>query len=133
MNEDIKKMANLLRTGHTMLNQACPICNNPIFRNSDGLTFCPVCNREVIMYENASQKGSIKKEQDTKHENNLKIEEERDTQKNILLEESIEIIIQKINFMNQKLKSEMQIDLIEKYSRLLLRLYKLLNKIKNFR
>ena len=131
MNEDIKKMANLLRTGHTMLNQACPICNNPIFRNSDGLTFCPVCNREII-FEDAKQKNSELVEQNAKHNNDIKIKKESDSQQNLILKETIEIIVQKIDLLNQKMKSEMQIDLIEKYSRLLLILYKLLNKITNF-
>jgi len=128
MNEDIKKMANLLRTGHTMLNQACPVCNNPIFRNSDGLTFCPVCNREVIIYENAIQKNENNKGQKV-DQNNIEINNENESKKKMIIKESIEIINQKINFLNQKLKSETQIDLIDKYSRILLRLYKILNKI----
>ncbi len=33
--EEAKKMADLLRSGHTMLNLACPVCNNPLFRNKD--------------------------------------------------------------------------------------------------
>ncbi len=132
MKEDTKKMANLLRTGHTMLNQACPICNNPIFRNSEGLTFCPVCNREVIIYEDASQKSNDNIKQNVELKNNHVNKEESDSQKKLILKETIEIIIQKINYVNQKMKPETQIDLIEKYSRLLLRLYKLLNKIRIF-
>jgi len=130
MNEDIKKMANLLRTGHTMLNQACPLCNNPIFRNSDGLTFCPVCNREVIIYENTIQKNDNNTGQRV-DQNNIEVKNENNSKNKMIIKESIEIINQKINFLNQKLKSEIQIDLIDKYSRILLRLYKILNKITN--
>jgi len=44
-------MADLLRKGYTMLNQACPNCNNPIFRSRSGDMFCPSCNKPVVFSE----------------------------------------------------------------------------------
>ena len=54
-------MADLLRSGNTMLNMACPVCNNPLFRNKEGNTFCPTCNRNVVIIDNSVyQKDKIK-------------------------------------------------------------------------
>ena len=52
--EEAKKMAELLRSGHTMLNLACPVCNNPLFRNKDNEILCPICNKRVLVKENDS-------------------------------------------------------------------------------
>jgi uncharacterized Zn finger protein (UPF0148 family) len=55
--DDAKKMANLLKSGFTMLNLACPVCSNPIFRDKNENTFCPVCNRKVVIVnDNISNK-----------------------------------------------------------------------------
>ena len=42
MPEVIKKMAELLRSGATMLQDTCPVCNSPMFR-FEGNTFCVKC------------------------------------------------------------------------------------------
>ena len=130
MNEDIKKMAHLLRTGNSMLNHACPICNNPIFRKSDGLIFCPACNREVIIVDEIQGKNTnITKELIlTDNEENKKIDINKNNQQHI--NDVIEIINQKIYLLNQKMKSETQIDLIDKYSNILLKLFKILSNIR---
>ena len=52
--EEAKKMAELLRSGHTMLNLACPVCNNPLFRNKDNEILCPICNKRVLVKKNDS-------------------------------------------------------------------------------
>ena len=66
MNDEAKKMAQLLRSGNTMLNQACPVCNNPIFRNKDGKVFCPICNRELMFVNADNEKDFKNKEEITK-------------------------------------------------------------------
>jgi UPF0148 protein len=42
MNEQIKKMAELLRSGATMLQEVCPTCGSPLFRFEDRV-FCAKC------------------------------------------------------------------------------------------
>jgi UPF0148 protein len=42
MNDQVKKMAELLRSGATMLQDACPTCGSPLFR-FEGKTFCVKC------------------------------------------------------------------------------------------
>jgi uncharacterized Zn finger protein (UPF0148 family) len=44
---NIKKMANMLQSGATMLDDYCPKCNNILFRLKDQRIFCPVCELEV--------------------------------------------------------------------------------------
>ena len=121
--EEIKKMADLLRSGHTMLNLACPICNNPIFKNKAEELFCPVCNREVIMVNNDKQTVALPIEQRINKESLKPI--------NGLKSDVIEIITEKIDFLIQKLKKETQIDLIEKYLNLISKCYDIIEKEKS--
>lgn len=56
-NEDdkhIKKMAQLLRQGATMLDLTCPKCENLLFKLKDGKIFCPSCNQQVIRQSNTN-------------------------------------------------------------------------------
>ena len=120
--EDAKKMADLLRTGHKMLNLSCPICNNPIFQNKDGVSFCAICNRAVIMADSVSDKNIEEKEtilnKDTKQVNIP-----------IVL---ITVLTDKLNWITQKLEKENQLDIIEKYLKILFDLLNLLEKAKGF-
>lgn len=45
---DVKKMAELLRAGATMMAETCPDCKVPIFRLTSGEMICPGCERRVI-------------------------------------------------------------------------------------
>jgi UPF0148 protein len=49
-NQDVvKKMADLLRAGATMLSERCPICGLPLFRLKSGEVICPVHGRVYIV------------------------------------------------------------------------------------
>lgn len=121
--EDAKKMADLLRTGHKMLNLSCPICNNPIFQNKEGVSFCVICNREVIMADSVSDKNIEEKEtilnKNTKQVNIPSV--------------LITVLTDKLNWITQKLKKENQLDIIEKYLKILFDLLNLLEKAKGFK
>lgn len=43
-----KRMAELLKSGATMLNDYCPDCKVPLFKLRSGDIICPSCNRKVI-------------------------------------------------------------------------------------
>ncbi|MFX1592045.1 MAG: Sjogren's syndrome/scleroderma autoantigen 1 family protein [Promethearchaeota archaeon] len=119
-------MADLLRSGNTMLNIACPVCNNPLFRNKDNNTFCPTCNRNVLFInKNSFQDEAIKKtevnysEQENKHHN-----------RQIKLLYSLqETLLEKIEIITKKLKNETQLQLIKTYTKILLNCLEILNKI----
>ena len=44
---NIKRMADLLKSGATMLGYHCPECNSPLF-SVRGEIWCPRCNKQVI-------------------------------------------------------------------------------------
>ncbi len=46
--ENVKKMADLLRGGSTMLSHSCPDCKIPLFKLTDGDIICPGCGRKVV-------------------------------------------------------------------------------------
>ncbi len=118
--EDAEKMADLLRSGHKMLNLSCPICNNPIFQNKDGVSFCAICNREVIVANNISDKNVEEKEtilnKNTKQINIPSV--------------LISVLTDKLNWISKKLEKETQLDIIEKYLKIICDLLNLLEKAK---
>ena len=120
--EDAKKMADLLRTGHKMLNLSCPICNNPIFQNKDGVSFCAICNREVIMADSVSDKN-IEEKETILNKNNKQVN---------IPSVLITVLTDKLNWITQKLEKENQLDIIEKYLKILFDLLNLLEKAKGF-
>jgi len=49
VSEEIKRMADLLRSGATMLSEACPKCNAPLFKLPSGEVYCATCNQKVVI------------------------------------------------------------------------------------
>ncbi len=45
----IKKMSELLKSGATMLSEACPICSTPLFKLRSGEVICPVHGKVQIV------------------------------------------------------------------------------------
>ncbi|MFX0000684.1 MAG: Sjogren's syndrome/scleroderma autoantigen 1 family protein [Candidatus Hodarchaeota archaeon] len=124
INENIKKMADLLRSGSTMLNMACPVCNNPIFRNRDGNTFCPTCNRKVLIvndknHQNNRNKISYNKKQEIDNQDK-QIE---------ILNLLKDVLFEKIEIITNKLKKENHLQLIETYTKILINCFDILMKI----
>ncbi len=113
-------MADLLRSGHKMLNLSCPICNNPIFQNKDGVSFCAICNREIIVANSISDKNVEEKEtilnKNTKQINIPSV--------------LISVLTDKLNWISKKLEKETQLDIIEKYLKIICDLLNLLEKAK---
>jgi len=116
-------MAELLRTGNTMLNLACPICNNPIFRNKKGEVFCPICNRPVKIIENEIEAKTEKIQKKIRKTSKIDFSE---------LNYIKNVILSKLNHLAKKLSQEEQIDLIDKYISLMRKLLLLLNEMKNY-
>jgi UPF0148 protein len=53
---EVKKMAELLKSGATMLSETCPECGTPLFRKGKE-TFCPKCNKPVVIIQSAEQEA----------------------------------------------------------------------------
>ena len=121
--QDTKKMASLLRSGHKMLNLSCPVCNNPIFKKKNGEMFCPICDRPVIINDKLLNE-SIKSDKKLKNENN---DLGRVFDNNfIVLKKIISLKIQEIS---EIIKTENQIINIETYLNLLQKLLDLYERI----
>ena len=116
-------MADLLRSGYTMLNIACPVCNNPVFRNKEGEKFCPSCNRKVIIINDQITQNIEKREITPGNNRNDELISNKDVIKSLN-----EVIPKKMQWIIEKLKTETQLDLIKNYTDILSKLYDLLNK-----
>jgi uncharacterized Zn finger protein (UPF0148 family) len=121
-------MADLLRSGNTMLNMACPVCNNPIFRNRDGNTFCPTCNRNVLIVKDETYEGSTIKKSEPYHKEQMNILHSKKTE---LLNSLQEIMLEKIEIITKKLENETNSQVIETYTEILLNCLEILNKIQS--
>jgi len=124
VNENIKKMADLLRSGTTMLNMACPICNNPIFRNKDGTIFCPTCNRNVLITNNQNHSNER-----TEIYYNKELGTNKQNRQIEILSLLQDVLFEKLEMLTDKLKNETHLQLIETYTKVLLNFLDLLNKI----
>jgi len=127
INEDIKKMADLLRSGNTMLNMACPVCNNPVFRNKGGVSFCPVCDRKIVVVKNIPNQNSSRILKENTNFNGEQ-EEKKFSQFKKTLDMLKNVLFEKISWITQELKSETQLHLIETYSKILLNFFQILSK-----
>ncbi len=58
MSIEVKKMAELLKSGATMLSETCPECGTPLFRKGKE-TFCPKCNKPVVIIQSAEQETRL--------------------------------------------------------------------------
>jgi len=117
-------MADLLRSGYTMLNIACPVCNNPVFRNKEGEKFCPSCNRKVVVINDQITQNFEKRENASANNRNSEIISNKD-----IINSLNEVIPKKMQWIIEKLKTETQLELIKNYTDILSTLYDLLNKI----
>ncbi len=54
MGAEVKRMADLLRSGAVMLKETCPVCATPLFRLGKD-TFCAKCNRPVAIVKSAEE------------------------------------------------------------------------------
>lgn len=122
--QDTKKMASLLRSGHKMLNLSCPVCNNPIFKKKNGEMFCPICDRPVILNDKLLNE-SIKSDKKSKNEN-IDLGRVID---NVTLINLKKIISLKIQEISEIIKTENQILNIEPHLNLLQKLLDLYERI----
>lgn len=59
MTIEVKKMAELLKSGATMLSETCPECGTPLFRKGKE-TFCAKCNKPVVIIQSAEDETRLK-------------------------------------------------------------------------
>ena len=127
--DEAKIMAGLLRSGYTMLNLGCPVCNNPLFRKKNDDIFCPICNKKVIIKKEEAVSTNSKDAGKSAH--NKQDISRNEIEFKFNFNYLLGILEKKIDLISQKLEQETQIDLIEKYIKLLIKIYDFFNNLKN--
>lgn len=110
--EQFKRMADLLKSGATMLFEHCPECNSPLFKMGDEVR-CPKCNRRVVI---------VKSE-----------EEMLKAQGPPVLEAVEEVVLAKLQETVQQLKDEKDPDRLQKLGDLLTTWIGLVEKMKRLK
>jgi UPF0148 protein len=112
MSLDVKKMADLLKSGATMLSETCPECGTPLFRKGKE-TFCPKCNRPVVIIQSAEQETRLRAES--------------------ILDDSEQMLLSKIQEVNLAMKKENDPDRLLAYGNALASWLGSLEKLRTLR
>ncbi len=113
MESNVKKMAEALKSGATMLEEACPQCSSPLFKMPSGEIYCLTCNRKVILVK--SDEEVLKASTPTTL---------------ALLEETL---LKKLLELEKKIRVEENPEMLQGYLNLTLSYLKALEKIKTIR
>jgi UPF0148 protein len=109
---EVKKMAELLKSGATMLSETCPECGTPLFRKGKE-TFCAKCNKPVVIIQSAEDETRLK----------------ADT----ILETTEQTLMAKIQEVNLALKSETDPDKLVAYGNALSSWLSAIEKLRRLR
>ena len=114
LGEDVRRMADLLKSGATMLSDICPECGTPLFKVK-GETFCAKCNRPVVYTKATTVQGDVT------------------LSPSHLLDSVEQTIVKKINDANEILKNEKQPEKLSAYSNLLFGWLSTLEKLRSLK
>ncbi|TXT56896.1 MAG: hypothetical protein BAJATHORv1_20493 [Candidatus Thorarchaeota archaeon] len=106
----IKKMAELLRRGATMLAQSCPQCGSPILKIQDDL-YCASCDRRIVV---------VSSDQDAES-----------TAVKTMLPKLRETLVRKLQSLNAIIESENDPDELTKLANLMVLLLQALHRLEN--
>ena len=112
MSEDVKRMADLLKSGATMLSDVCPDCGNPLFRVK-GDIFCAKCNKPVVYARATGPQATVSQ--------------------SVLLETLEQTIIGKVSETNALLKLEKDPEKMLIHSNLIFGWLSMLEKLRSLR
>ena len=108
----VKKMADLLRRGATMLADACPQCGSPLFKVDEDI-YCVKCDRRIVYADS---------------------DEEIETEAVMtLLPELRETLIGKLKALNELVDSETDIESLTKLANLMVLLLQSLHRLENMK
>jgi len=57
--ENVKRMADLLRQGATLTELACPACSSPLFRLKDGTLWCAIDEKKVLIVREGADEARL--------------------------------------------------------------------------
>jgi UPF0148 protein len=106
----IKKMAELLLHGATMLAQACPQCGSPLFKVGND-TYCATCNRRIVI---------------------VRSDEDMQTPApSAVISQLKETLLRKLKDVNELVEGENDVEALTKLARLMDLLLQALHRIEN--
>ncbi|MFW9961982.1 MAG: Sjogren's syndrome/scleroderma autoantigen 1 family protein [Candidatus Sifarchaeia archaeon] len=106
----VKRMADLLRQGATMLADACPQCGSPLFKVKDDI-YCAKCDRRIV-YAQSNQEAEV-------HAVKTLIPELRET------------LINKLKALTEVVDNETDTEALTKLANLMVLLLQALHKLEN--
>lgn len=104
-NEEIRSMADLLRSGATLTDLACPVCSSPIFKLRSGELWCPKCQKRVVIVKEGESEPSLQSGGELLFESlestllekikevNGRIREEKDVERLLRLSEVLSVLL----------------------------------------
>ena len=106
----VKKMAELLRQGATMLAESCPQCGSPLMKVQDDI-YCATCDRRIVYAES---------------------DEEAETQAvKVLIPQLRETLIRKLSSLTSVLETENDTEALTKLANLMVLLLQALHKLES--
>ncbi|MHA2359578.1 MAG: Sjogren's syndrome/scleroderma autoantigen 1 family protein [Candidatus Thorarchaeota archaeon] len=109
-NSSVRKMAELLRQGATMLADACPQCGSPLFKVQEDI-YCAKCDRRIV-YANSD-------------------EEVESHAVKTLIPELRETLITKLKALTEVIDTESDTETLTKLANLMVLLLQALQKLEN--
>lgn len=105
-NEDVRSMADLLKSGATLTDHVCPVCSSPIFKLRSGELWCAKCQKRVVIVKEGEQAfeptaqllfGNLESTLLAKIEEvNERIREEKDVERLLKLNEALSVLLENI-------------------------------------
>ncbi|MFQ5762484.1 MAG: Sjogren's syndrome/scleroderma autoantigen 1 family protein [Candidatus Bathyarchaeia archaeon] len=59
MGERVKRMADILRNGASMLGESCPECASPLFKLANEEIYCVQCDRKVVIVKDDEEAARL--------------------------------------------------------------------------
>ena len=109
---EVKKMADLLKSGAAMLSETCPECGTPLFRKGNE-TFCPKCNKPVVIIQSVEQETRLMTDR--------------------VLEDSEQILLGKIRELNLAMRNEREPEKLIEYGNALASWLSSIEKLRGLR
>ena len=109
-NEEIRSMADLLRSGATLTELSCPVCSTPLFKLKSGELWCQRCRKRVVVVKEG--------------------EEPISSMKPLLFETLRSTLLSKIQMINDRIQKEEDIEQLHKLNSALSSLLENLEKIR---
>ena len=112
MSEHVKRMAELMKSGATMLSEQCTVCGSPLF-DVKGKLYCVKCNRPVVVVRSAEEEGKIRSQ--------------------IVLSRLEDTILRRLSETNEFIESESEIERVNKISNTILLWLEMLDRIRRLK